>query len=566
MLIRPALTTVACSLALTAAALTVPAASAADDTSWSTPTALLPSAASSEVIDIARSDDRAAALVSSPFGLFILTAPAASTDSGWRLIEMLSPATLGGSVDEVEPAIAIAGDHTTVAWCTKSGTDRTVSVWSTAFVQRTQEIYTGPSTTSCRGGVDVDGAVANSAASFTVAWSGGQILAESMLSRTWTVGQWQAPQIVWAESAGNTGTPSAPAVRMASSGAAALGFLVTDRAGNREATLRTAMRGPGPVTADWSASAAIDAAWPVAGSAWDIDLQPASPSAYAVAWQSDAGILPTVQYSRQSLAARSELARGQAVARGTAEQSGVQIAATGPGDVVTWAEQDGDEYMVRSMIWRLGDADVTTTTVSSGRAWEVQLDLYGAREGSMALAIGRTLTQAAGTDMQVLQDTFTTSAALWQDPVVGTVEAATPSATAASPAVFVPNSITDESRTRLIWTQLTNSGGVITPQALGSAEFTPTTTPKRPSKVTVKAKPGKKILVKWTASRSADVAGYVVATKKGGGAYRDRAVGDVLKKTFKVKAGTKYCYKVATIDSLGQQSSWTKAKCARGKR
>jgi len=72
--------------------------------------------------------------------------------------------------------------------------------------------------------------------------------------------------------------------------------------------------------------------------------------------------------------------------------------------------------------------------------------------------------------------------------------------------------------------------------------------------------------VKWTASRSADVAGYVVATKKGGGAYRDRAVGDVLKKTFKVKAGTKYCYKVATIDSLGQQSSWTKAKCARGKR
>ena len=107
------------------------------------------------------------------------------------------------------------------------------------------------------------------------------------------------------------------------------------------------------------------------------------------------------------------------------------------------------------------------------------------------------------------------------------------------------------------------------PASAPSAAITPTaapaTGPLPPATLTVKAKPGRKIVVKWTASTSPDVASYVVGISKNGGAWRDRNVGNVLRKVYRVKLNKTFCYRVAAVDGAGAQGDWTAQKCVRGR-
>ncbi|MFM8531330.1 MAG: fibronectin type III domain-containing protein, partial [Ilumatobacteraceae bacterium] len=84
-----------------------------------------------------------------------------------------------------------------------------------------------------------------------------------------------------------------------------------------------------------------------------------------------------------------------------------------------------------------------------------------------------------------------------------------------------------------------------------SAAVTPTAAPAAgplpPAGFTVKAKPGRKVVVKWTASPSDAVTSYVLGTQKNAGAWRDRNVGDVLRRTYTVKLNKTFCYRVAAV-------------------
>ena len=114
----------------------------------------------------------------------------------------------------------------------------------------------------------------------------------------------------------------------------------------------------------------------------------------------------------------------------------------------------------------------------------------------------------------------------------------------------------------------TNAVGA-SPASTPSAAVTPTGVPgagpQPPATLTVKAKPGRKVVVKWPASVSAGVASYVVGVQKNAGAWRDRNVGNVLRKVYTVKLNKTFCYRVAAVDGAGAQGDWTAQKCVRGR-
>ncbi len=91
--------------------------------------------------------------------------------------------------------------------------------------------------------------------------------------------------------------------------------------------------------------------------------------------------------------------------------------------------------------------------------------------------------------------------------------------------------------------------------------------PAAPTRITVKAKKKGTIRIRWTASASPNVTGYILGIKKGAGAWKKKNVGNVLTKTYrKVKAGKQACYRVAAVNDAGAKSVWTPKKCVVAKR
>ena len=126
----------------------------------------------------------------------------------------------------------------------------------------------------------------------------------------------------------------------------------------------------------------------------------------------------------------------------------------------------------------------------------------------------------------------------------------------------------------------TDTGGRSSAPGAPSAPFTPSTEPppppppppggeppEAPESLKVKAKKKGKIVLKWSASPSDGVTGYLVDIQKNGGAWKTKDVGDKLRKVYKkVKAGKVACYRVAAVDDTGAQSDWTAEKCVTARR
>ena len=85
--------------------------------------------------------------------------------------------------------------------------------------------------------------------------------------------------------------------------------------------------------------------------------------------------------------------------------------------------------------------------------------------------------------------------------------------------------------------------------------------PLAPTAFFIRAKSRGRILLKWSASGSESVAGYVVKIKKGRGGAKIQDVGDVLKKVYDVRVGKRACYRVAAVDTSGTRSVWSHRKC-----
>ena len=101
----------------------------------------------------------------------------------------------------------------------------------------------------------------------------------------------------------------------------------------------------------------------------------------------------------------------------------------------------------------------------------------------------------------------------------------------------------------------------VTPSAAPAAR------PEPPTNLTATTMARGKVVLTWSASVTPNVSGYVVRIKKGSAAWRPRDVGNVLTKTYtKVKAGTRACYRVATVDDAGVKSRWTAKACVVAKR
>ncbi|MFM7598005.1 MAG: hypothetical protein ACKO70_06480, partial [Actinomycetota bacterium] len=92
----------------------------------------------------------------------------------------------------------------------------------------------------------------------------------------------------------------------------------------------------------------------------------------------------------------------------------------------------------------------------------------------------------------------------------------------------------------------------------------PAAGPLPPAGFTVKAKPGREVVLKWTASPSDGVTSYVLGTQKNAGAWRDRNVGDVLRRTYTVKLNKTFCYRVAAV-AAGIQGDWTPERCVQAR-
>lgn len=111
-----------------------------------------------------------------------------------------------------------------------------------------------------------------------------------------------------------------------------------------------------------------------------------------------------------------------------------------------------------------------------------------------------------------------------------------------------------------------SADGVSAPSA-ASNPVTPSSRPDAPARLTVKAKKKGTIVVRWTASTSPNVTGYMLGIRKGTGGWKNKDVGNVLTKTYKkVKAGTQACYRVAAVNDAGGKSVWTTKKCVVAKR
>lgn len=90
--------------------------------------------------------------------------------------------------------------------------------------------------------------------------------------------------------------------------------------------------------------------------------------------------------------------------------------------------------------------------------------------------------------------------------------------------------------------------------------------PLPPSTLIVKAKKKRQVLVRWNSSVSATVGTYSVSVRKAGGGWKRTDVGDVRKKTYRLNAGQRACYRVAAITTIGVRGDWSPAKCVVGKR
>lgn len=109
------------------------------------------------------------------------------------------------------------------------------------------------------------------------------------------------------------------------------------------------------------------------------------------------------------------------------------------------------------------------------------------------------------------------------------------------------------------------AGPASAPSAPVTPSEAPAAGPPPPAVLTVKARPQRRVVVKWTPSPSAGVASYVVGISKNGGAWRERNVGSILRKTYTVKLNKTFCYRVAAVDVGGLEGDWTAEKCVRGR-
>lgn len=118
----------------------------------------------------------------------------------------------------------------------------------------------------------------------------------------------------------------------------------------------------------------------------------------------------------------------------------------------------------------------------------------------------------------------------------------------------------------VVATNADGPGAASAPSAAVTPTADPAAGPLPPDRFTAKAKAAGRVVVKWSASASPTAVGYILGIKKNGGAWRDRNVGNVLKKRYVVKAGKTACYRVAAVDAAGTQGAWTAEACATARR
>lgn len=96
-----------------------------------------------------------------------------------------------------------------------------------------------------------------------------------------------------------------------------------------------------------------------------------------------------------------------------------------------------------------------------------------------------------------------------------------------------------------------------------SAAVTPAVYVDPPSRITVKAKRGGQMVVRWPAVAVAD--SYVVGFRKEGRRWRERDMGTDRVFRQRAQAGQQICYRAASVGDGGVRSDWTALKCKRGK-
>ncbi|MEY3734499.1 MAG: hypothetical protein RL347_1858 [Actinomycetota bacterium] len=527
-----------------AASLLSGASASAADAYWSAPADVDPTQESSRVIDMDSRGDSAAALLSVDGGLAIMRSPSATEPSGWSRVDLLTFAELGGSPDEVRPAVAVSGNDIAVAWCARlnGGNDVGVFVWSTAL-PRGEPIYRDSwHINSCRDGVDISAATVAGEFTFTVAWVGGIPDRQEVLSRTYWRGAIQLIDRIWVEDdATDSATAYRPLVEVGNTGTAVVGFITTPR-GSSLSALRIATRGAaqGNQLAQWSSASNLEPRSTVPFTQWDLALGAPACSCYSVAW----GTQTSLEYRRRTLAFHAELASSSTPAISSPQQ--IHMTTTSPGDVVAWVERFDNIHFVNSLAQQFAPAASRTVTVRSDTAQLVEIDLSGNASGAMALAVAITQPNQEGALLRLIQSTFTSADALWVDPAGADVEALDGGWSIRTPGAFVPTTVTAASRPRVIWTS--RSGGV--GWARSSYETGPRV-PGRPTNVTATAGDAQ-ATVAWRAPvdpGTSAITGYTVTATPGG--QTCQTAGALTCTVVGLTNGTRYVFDVTAANASG---------------
>ena len=502
----------AVTLALAASLVTAPVTTAADPR-WTAPATILGPARTAGIAAFTDGDAGAAAVAFDGADYNVLASAAASP--GWTVAATIPADIVVGR--ESSFSISRAGDTIAVAWCRKlpGAALGDIIVWTSASGQ--EEFVDLDDVKDCRE-VAIGGAVlaATGSPTFTVAWPIRVADTDVLQSRTLWNGQWLAIVGLWAE------IPSAPAnyivspeVQVAANGAAAVGFIVgTPQPGLRDVPLLwLATRGAaqGGVAPSWAQAFAVDNAFRAPGD-WDMALSGDAPSSVAIAWASDAGVLPTVQYANTTLVFGAQIARRQILVANGRRSVDVSIDSTSERDLLAWVDVNDttDAYTVRSSAWHAATNAFATVTVTSGSGFGSGslLAFDASADGRMALAFSAAGGIAPTSSIEIFQDTFTTPAALWATKTRTPITSLDADTTATGLGVLVPPGT---SPAGLLWSTRGRTSGVGAVQS--SREVTPEP-PGRPTNVTATAGDSA-ATVSWRApagTGTSTITGYVVTS------------------------------------------------------
>ncbi|MFM9134582.1 MAG: fibronectin type III domain-containing protein [bacterium] len=91
--------------------------------------------------------------------------------------------------------------------------------------------------------------------------------------------------------------------------------------------------------------------------------------------------------------------------------------------------------------------------------------------------------------------------------------------------------------------------------------------PLPPDRITVRAKAGRVIVVRWPESASPSAVAYVLRIRKNSGAWQERDMGaSRLYRHRQVMVGARYCYRVASVDASGLKGAWGPRQCVTARR